>query len=167
MNTKEIEALEFATKKHEGQTRKEGIPYITHPMAVADIVKEWGYGQDYIITAYFHDLLEDTDTTEEEIKKIGGPKVLEAVKLMTKEDGWDEAQYIQRIKNNPIAKAVKAADRTHNLKSAIHADEGFRKRYIKDTMQWYLDFRPEIRDLVDDLAKSMNTTVEEVLNEDK
>ena len=111
MNQIEKKALEFATKKHEGQTRKEGTPYITHPIAVADIVRGWGYGQDYILTAYFHDLLEDTDATPEEIERIGGKKVLEAVSLLTKEDGYNPSEYIERIKVNPIAKVVKSADR--------------------------------------------------------
>lgn len=165
MNQIETQALEFATKKHEGQTRKEGTPYITHPIAVAELVRSWGYEQDYIITAYFHDLLEDTNTTPEEIERIGGKKVLEAVQLLTKEDGYDPKEYITRIKQNPIAKVVKSADRIHNLTMAIYANEDFRRRYIKDSMKWYVDFRPEIRGLIENLAKSMNTTVEEVLNQ--
>lgn len=164
MNQIEKKALEFATKKHEGQTRKEGTPYITHPIAVADIVRGWGYGQDYILTAYFHDLLEDTDATPEEIERIGGKKVLEAVSLLTKEDGYNPSEYIERIKANPIAKVVKSADRIHNLTMAVYANEDFRRRYIKDSVKWYLDFSPEIKVLVEKLAESMNTTVEEVLN---
>ena len=81
-------ALAFAAQKHSGQTRIGGLPYITHPVAVSEIVKNQGFGEDYIITALFHDLLEDTDATENEIDELGGEKVLEAVKLLTKEDGY-------------------------------------------------------------------------------
>ena len=81
---KYFQALAYATKKHEGQLRIGGLPYITHPLAVAEWLIARGYGEEYIITGFFHDLLEDTDATEQEIAKIGGQKVLEAVKLLTK-----------------------------------------------------------------------------------
>ena len=58
-------AIEFASVKHEGQYRKGGAPYITHPVAVANILKEKGFNEDYQIAGIFHDLLEDTDATLE------------------------------------------------------------------------------------------------------
>ena len=78
----------FATEKHKGQFRIGGEPYIMHPLAVAEIVRNQGYGMDYQITALFHDLLEDTDATEEEIFDLGGARVLEAVRLLTKQEGY-------------------------------------------------------------------------------
>ena len=50
-------ALEYTRTKHEGQYRKGGEPYITHPQAVAEILREKGYGEDYLIAGLFHDLL--------------------------------------------------------------------------------------------------------------
>ena len=99
-------ALEFATKKHEGQKRVGGKDYITHPVAVCELVKEQGYGEDYQLAAIFHDLLEDTDATEEEILSLSSETVLTAVKLLTKEKGYDMARYVGAIKNNPIAFVV-------------------------------------------------------------
>ena len=55
-------ALTLAAEKHNGQFRIGGQPYITHPVAVAQLVRDRGYGADYQIAALFHDLLEDTDT---------------------------------------------------------------------------------------------------------
>ena len=76
-------ALRFATEKHSGQYRKGGEPYVTHPIAVSEMLKEKGYGIDYLIAGLFHDMLEDTSATEAEIEALGGAKVLEAVKLLT------------------------------------------------------------------------------------
>ena len=117
-------ALEFAKAKHKGQKRIGGDDYITHPIAVSEIVKNQGFDENYQIAALFHDLLEDTDATQEEILRYGNQEILEAVKLLTKEKGYDMAEYVSSIKQNPIAFAVKAADRLHNLQCAIVTDEG-------------------------------------------
>ena len=82
-----LRALEFAKAKHEGQKRIGGDDYITHPIAVCEIVQKEGLGESYQIAALFHDLLEDTDTTEEDILNYGSPEILKAVKLLTKEKG--------------------------------------------------------------------------------
>lgn len=155
-------ALAFATKKHEGQFRIGGAAYITHPMEVAHLIKEKGYGINYQIAALFHDLLEDTDATEQEIEEIGGKEVLEAVKLLTKEKGYVMAEYIGAIKRNEIALAVKAADRLHNLRSALCTDTDFKRKYILETVDWYLDFSPEIRKAVKTLAESLETPMTEL-----
>ncbi len=156
MSEKFEKALLFATHKHEGQVRKGGKPYITHPVAVAEYLKEKGYPESYLLAGLFHDLLEDTDATEEEILSLSDDEVLEAVKLLTKEEGYDTGKYISDIKKNPMAFAVKAADRIHNLSCAVEASEEFRKRYIKDSEMWYLDFSPEIPFLVEELKKTLS-----------
>ena len=156
------QALEFAKAKHKGQKRIGGDDYITHPIAVSEIVKSQGFDKNYQITALFHDLLEDTDATQEEILKYGNQEILEAVKLLTKKKGYDMAEYVSGIKQNPIAFAVKAADRLHNLQCAIVADEEFKRKYILETVDWYLDFSPEIRKAVKRLAESLETTMAEL-----
>ncbi|MCI5752564.1 MAG: HD domain-containing protein [Oscillospiraceae bacterium] len=153
-------AYEYAARKHEGQYRKGGEPYITHPAAAAEILRSRGYNEDYQITALFHDLLEDTDAAEQEIEAIGGKDVLKAVKLLTKQKGYVMSEYVAGIKSDPMAYAVKAADRLHNLRSAVCADESFRRRYIVETLEWYMDFSPEIPEAV----KKLNETLTEPLN---
>ena len=155
-------ALEFAKAKHKGQKRIGGDDYITHPMAVSEIVKNQGLDENYQIVALFHDLLEDTDASEEEILKYGSPEILESVKLLTKKKGYDMSEYIHAIKQNPIAFAVKAADRLHNLQCAIVTDEQFKRKYILETVDWYLDFSPEIRKAVKMLAESLKTPMTEL-----
>ena len=155
-------ALQFAKEKHEGQKRIGGDDYITHPMAVCEIVKNQGFDENYQITALFHDLLEDTDATEEDILKYGNYKILEAVELLTKKEGYEMQEYVSAIKKNPIAFAVKAADRLHNLQCAIITKEEFKRKYILETIDWYMDFSPQIRKAVKNLAESLETPMAEL-----
>ena len=155
-------ALIFAKEKHDGQKRIGGDDYITHPMAVCEIVKSQGFDKNYQITALFHDLLEDTDSTEEDILKYGNQEILEAVNLLTKKKGYDMAEYVSSIKRNPIAFKVKAADRLHNLQCAIITSEEFKRKYILETLDWYMDFSPEIRNAVKRLAESLETPMAEL-----
>lgn len=157
-----LNALEYTIIKHDGQHRKGGLPYVTHPMTVAEYVRVAGYGIDHRIAGLFHDLLEDTDATEEEIRALGGEKVLEAVKLLSKEDGYVMEQYVARIRENEIAYVVKGADRLHNLRSAVVADEDFKRRYILETLDWYMDFNEEIPKAVADLAKTLSKPMREL-----
>ena len=152
-------ALDFATEKHKGQKRIGGDDYITHPVAVCEIVKKLGYGEDYQITALFHDLLEDTDATEQEILLYGNEEILTAVKLLTKQKGYDMRAYISAIKNNEIAFVVKGADRLHNLECAFVTSAEFKRKYILETVDWYLDFSPEIRKVVKRLAESLEVSI--------
>lgn len=155
-------ALEYATKKHMGQMRKGGQPYITHPIAVSEYVKHQGYGIDYQITGLFHDLLEDTDATEDEILALSNQEVLEAVKLLTKTEGYVMSEYVDAIRKNDIAKAVKNADRLHNLQSAFCTSEEFKRKYVLETVDWYLDFSNEIKVAVKELAHSMQKPITEL-----
>ena len=155
-------AIEFATQKHKGQKRIGGNDYISHPIAVYEMVKKQGYDEDFQITALFHDLLEDTNATEEEILFYGSQNVLTAVKLLTKEKGYDMKTYIDGIKSNPIAFAVKSADRLHNLQCALVASNEFKRKYILETVDWYLDFSKEIKIAVKTLADSLDAPILEL-----
>ena len=155
------DALAFAEKKHRNQIRIGGAPYITHPIAVADILRDWGYPLEYQITGLFHDLLEDTDASEQEIESIGGAAVLEAVKLLTKQKDYIMADYVSGIKADPMARAVKAADRLHNLRCAVVASEDFKRRYLLESVDWYWDLSPEIPPAAKALAESMETPLPE------
>lgn len=155
-------ALEFATQKHKGQFRIGGDEYITHPVAVSEIVAQNGGDINCRITALFHDLLEDTDATEEEILAIGGEEVLRAVELLTKKKGYVMQDYVEGIKSNKTAFLVKAADRLHNLRCALVADTEFKRKYILETVDWYLDFGLGIPKAVKELAESLSTPMKDL-----
>ena len=63
-------AFEYAEKAHGMQKRKDGSPYITHPIAAAEIIAEMGLDEDAIIAAILHDVMEDTPVIYEEVKKF-------------------------------------------------------------------------------------------------
>lgn len=152
-------ALAFATEKHKGQFRIGGLPYITHPVAVAQLLREQGYDETYQIAGLFHDLLEDTDATLSEIEALGGRQVADAVQRLTKTEGYVMSEYIAGIKESPMAMAVKAADRLHNLRCAVETDLDFRRRYILESIDWYLDFSPEIPKAVKVLADTLDSPI--------
>ncbi len=152
---------EFMKDKHKGQKRIQGTEYYTHPEAVSNILKEKGFGVEYQVAGLFHDLLEDTDATEEEIVALSSKEVLTAVKLVTKEKGYIPSEYISRIKENEIARMVKLADRMHNLSETHLASKAFQKKYIEETKSLYLDlakdtvFEDEIRKILHSLENTL------------
>lgn len=109
----------------------------------AKYVEKKGFGEEYQVTGLFHDLLEDTDCTEEEILKLSNENVLEAVKLLTKTKGYIMSEYIENISKNEIAKMVKLADRIHNLSEAKATSIEFQTKYIKETQDWFLELAKE------------------------
>lgn len=77
-------AVEFATAAHAGATRADGVtPYVTHPLAVADLVELLGGDEETIIAAILHDTIEDTEVTAEELTELFGPTVAAVVTELT------------------------------------------------------------------------------------
>lgn len=108
-NTKK--AMIYAYKMHDGQVDKSGIPYIVHPILVANSMST----EDETITALLHDVVEDTSATIDDIIKLGfNNDVIEALKLLTHKKEDDYIEYIKKIKTNNIARKVKLADIAHN-----------------------------------------------------
>lgn len=103
-------ALAIALSAHRGQVDKAGRPYILHPMTVASRMGT----DDGIITALLHDVVEDTEFTIDDLDCLFSSHIIEALELLTHEKGTDYFEYILRIKENPLAKAVKIQDLLHN-----------------------------------------------------
>ena len=79
-----VRALNYATKMHEGQKRESGEPYITHPIAVANILIDLGLDYSAVSAALLHDCVEDTTATDEDIKRNFGTEIAELVLGVTK-----------------------------------------------------------------------------------
>lgn len=105
-------ALELAVKKHKNQTDKAGNPYILHPLHVMENVKN----KDAKIVAILHDIIEDTDVTEDYLLEIGISKhIVDAVVLLTHNDNTEYQEYVKNLSSNPLSKEVKIADLQHNM----------------------------------------------------
>lgn len=105
-------ALKVAVKAHSNQVDKGGNPYIYHPAAVANMVES----EEEKIVALLHDVVEDSSITLEVIESYGfSDRVLKALKVITKCKGEDYEDYINRVKQDPIACKVKIADLKHNM----------------------------------------------------
>lgn len=107
-NTKK--AINIAYNAHMGQTDKFGIPYIFHPMHVAESMDT----EEECIVAILHDVVEDTDITFDVLEKDFSSTIIEALKLLTHDKTVPYKEYIKNLKDNPIAKKVKLADLIHN-----------------------------------------------------
>ena len=116
MNDKRfLEAKQFMMEKHEGQQRKNGDPYSLHPIAVSHILEIYGFDINYQIVGLFHDLLEDTNATIEQIKYYSNDNIAHAVQLLTKVKGYIMDEYLYNISQNELAKMPKLADRLDNM----------------------------------------------------
>jgi len=105
-------AILIALSAHKGQLDKGGSPYILHPLRVMFSLNT----TEEKIVAVLHDVVEDSDITIDKLRQEGfSETTLEAVKLLTKSCNTSYMGYIQSIKNNPLAAAVKKADLNDNM----------------------------------------------------
>jgi (p)ppGpp synthase/HD superfamily hydrolase len=105
-------AIEIAAKAHRGQTRKNGSPYVLHPLRV--MMRQ--SSEEAMIVAVLHDVVEDTDVSMEDLKTAGfAPAVIEALKLLTHAEEVPYEEYVDAIASNALARAVKLADLEDNM----------------------------------------------------
>lgn len=104
-------ALSICFDAHKDQRDKSGAPYVFHPFHLAEQMTD----EYTVCTALLHDVVEDTDTTLEDLRSEGFPEeVLEALALLTHDADTPYMDYVKGLKHNPIARAVKLADLAHN-----------------------------------------------------
>lgn len=103
-------ALKIAYAAHHGQVDYNGIPYIFHPIHLAEQMDD----EVSCCAALLHDVVEDTSVTMEELAREFPAEVIDVLKLLTHDDSTDYFDYVRAIRTNPIAKKVKLADLAHN-----------------------------------------------------
>lgn len=112
-------AMQIAYYAHHGQFDCNGMPYVFHPVHLAEQMDD----EYSCCVALLHDVVEDTSVTLEELSKDFPLMVIEALKLLTHEKGTDYFDYVRRIKDNPLANKVKLADLEHNMDRSRIVDE--------------------------------------------
>jgi (p)ppGpp synthase/HD superfamily hydrolase len=144
-------ALEQARSDHAGQVRNGsgGMPYIEHPVAVAALLDEHGYGEETLAAALLHDVVEDSDTTLDELREQFGGKVVGLVGAMTDDEEIGDyrerkAEHRERMAAAPVeAMAIYGADKLINSKTlrAAYAEEG---DSVRDEFKVPLELKLEI-----------------------
>jgi RelA/SpoT family (p)ppGpp synthetase len=142
------QAYEFSAEAHRGQKRKSGEPYISHPVAAANILADLHVDAETIIAAILHDVIEDTPTVKEQIASQFGPAVAELVDGVTKLDqiqfkSREEAQaesfrkMILAMVRDIRVILVKLADRTHNMRTLESMPLPKRRAIARETLDIY------------------------------
>ena len=141
-------AVEYADVKHQRQKRKDGSPYIIHPLAVAEVVTEMGLDQDAVLGALLHDCIEDTDASHEEIENLFGTTVAELVEGVTKLTRADfsssEQAQMENLRKMFMAMSkdirvvlIKIADRLHNMRTMQYQTPEKQVKKCRETMDIY------------------------------
>ena len=171
-------ALAFSCSRHHGQRRKgSGAPYVTHPIAVASIVGQYGGDEDQAIAALLHDVVEDCDVTRAEIEQRYGKRVADIVEACTDttetpKPKWRPRKeaHIAKVRGAAHdAKLVIAADKMHNALSIVwdmrrpSVGESVWDRFTgtREEVLWYYNAMTAAlaEGWDDELAEELKTTV--------
>ena len=142
------EAIAYAQDKHKEQKRKDGSPYIIHPLAVAEIVVEMGLDTDAVLGAILHDCIEDTDASYDDIARRFGDVAAELVEGVTKltraNFSSSEEQQMENLRKMFMAMSkdirvvlIKIADRLHNMRTMQYQTPEKQISKCRETMDIY------------------------------
>src|SRR5216110_1778380 len=142
------EAYRFSEAAHAGQVRQSGDPYISHPLAVAEILADWHLDGQTLMAALLHDVTEDTSVTKDEISDTFGKPVAELVDGVSKLDRIEfqsaEDAQAENFRKMLLAMArdvrvilIKLADRLHNMRTLGAVPPAKRSRIARETMEIY------------------------------
>ena len=143
-----LDAIKYAEEKHKTQKRKDGSPYIIHPLAVAQIIAEMGLDTDAILGALLHDCIEDTDASFEDIARRFGTVTAELVEGVTKltraNFSSSEEQQMENLRKMFMAMSkdirvvlIKIADRLHNMRTMQYQTPAKQISKCRETMDIY------------------------------
>ncbi len=141
-------AVAYANEKHKFQKRKDGSPYIIHPLAVAAVVSEMGLDSDAILGALLHDCIEDTDASHDEISNLFGETVAALVEGVTKltraNFSSSEQEQMENLRKMFMAMSkdirvvlIKIADRLHNMRTMQYQTPAKQISKCRETMDIY------------------------------
>ncbi|MFW6139998.1 MAG: RelA/SpoT family protein [Acidobacteriota bacterium] len=141
-------AYVFAAQSHKGQVRLSGEPYLSHPLEVANILADMKLDPTTLTAALLHDVLEDTDVTVFDIKKVFGEEVAHLVEGVTKiglvEESSPETRRAETIRKIILAMTddlrvifIKLADRIHNLKTLKYLSDKKQRQIAQETLEIY------------------------------
>ncbi len=183
-------AYAIACEAHVNQKRRSGEPYIIHPVAVAKILADMGMDAESVCAALLHDVVEDTETTAEEIREMFGESIEQLVDGVTKLgqiplSASKEEQQSENVRKMFLAMSrdirviiIKLADRVHNMRTLMHMPEDKRRYKARETLEIYAPiahrlgiraFKDELEDLAisyldpvayDEIATTLESTVE-------
>lgn len=123
-------AMKISYEAHKEQVDKSGIPYIYHPIHLAEQMTD----ETAVCVALLHDVAEDTNITLDDLRRERfGKEIMDALELITHDENVPYMEYIRRIEDNPVAKKVKLADLAHNsdLTRLDNSDKDALKRVEK------------------------------------
>ena len=143
-----LQAIEYAENKHSSQKRKDGSPYIIHPLAVAEIIAEMGLDTDAILGALLHDCIEDTDASFDDIARRFGTTTAELVEGVTKltraNFSSSEERQMENLRKMFMAMSkdirvvlIKIADRLHNMRTMQYQTPEKQISKCRETMDIY------------------------------
>ncbi len=136
-------ALPVARKLHDGQYRKSGEPYFTHPLKVCSTLVSYGIDDDITLAAaILHDVLEDCEEAlpnggQDLVEEYGiDPEIVEIIAILSKRSGLNDQElgkYFRKIEKNPKAALIKLADRLHNSGSLYTFSDEKMRKYLRET----------------------------------
>ena len=139
-------AYRVAERAHDGQTRRSGEPYITHPLAVAQILADLGIGSKTVAAALLHDTVEDTEYTLEQLRNDFGDEIAMLVDGVTKLDKvkYGDSAQAETVRKMIVAMSkdirvlvIKLADRLHNARTWGFVPSANAERKAKETLEIY------------------------------
>lgn len=142
------EAYACAVRQHEGQLRKDGSPFVSHPLAVADLVADLGLDIESVMAALLHDCVEDTNISHEEVARLFGQTVADLVDGVTKltrvQYTSKEEQQVENLRKMLMAMAkdirvilIKICDRMHNIRTMEYQSERKQREKSLETLEIY------------------------------
>lgn len=134
-------AMRIAYDAHQGQTDHGGIPYIYHPIHIAEQMDD----EISVCAALLHDVVEDTKVTFRDLERDFPPEVIEVVRLLTHDKSVEYLDYIRELKKHPIARKIKLADLLHNSDETRLASQSM----SRDELQYFRNKYRKARDILE------------------